>query len=87
MIYLIPEYVHFFSKNKQKQVPTMESDDIIYELLNNIVFPSCHEDMAWKDNSFLKYSGIIKMKGLNGSSLQIDCTNLTQSRKLLKPQV
>lgn len=36
-IQLIAEYVHFFLKNKYESVPRMESDDIIYELLRNIL--------------------------------------------------
>lgn len=50
-ILLIPEYVHFFSKNKYESVPTMESVDIIYKLLNNMAFPFFHQNMALRDNS------------------------------------
>lgn len=64
----------------------MESDDIIYKLLNNIIFPFTTKTWPGK-SSFLKYSGFISIKGLNGSNLQIVHINLTQSQKLSKPLI
>lgn len=81
-IQLIPEYILFPPKNKKELVPRME----LFMLLNNIVFTFTTN--TWPgDSSFLKYSGFISMKGLNGSSLQIDHINLTQFQKISKPLI